>query len=304
MHVLIVDDEPVARLMTSTAVKRLGHECSVASDGEEAWKELQARSDVSVLITDWEMPGMDGASLVSLIRGDVRRPYIYIMVLTGRADRAAALATMHAGADDLVVKPLDLADLERKLVAAERVTAMHHHMHQEARHDALTRLGNRLRLSEDMVALRGRAERYGHVYSVALFDIDHFKAYNDIRGHLEGDVALRAVAGVLADKARSGDSLYRYGGEEFVMLLPEQTVDGAALAAERLRAAVQELELAHPAGGVVTVSAGVASLNEDVASPEEIFEAADRALYRAKEAGRNRVEPRPMLLTGALAQGG
>lgn len=288
MHVLIADDEPVARLMASTAVARLGHRCSVAVDGDEAWHIIQTNA-IEVLITDWEMPGLDGTDLARRIRADTEQPYMYIMVLTGRADEHAARMTMLAGADDLVLKPLDPVDLERKLIVAERVTAMHRAMHEDARQDALTQVGNRLRLAEDLVALCGRVERYGHVYSVALFDIDHFKAYNDSSGHLEGDAALRAVANVLAAEARSGDSLYRYGGEEFLMLLPEQTLEGATLAAERLRAAVQGLALAHPNGGVVTVSAGVASLCDDVKEPERVFEIADQALYRAKHAGRNRV---------------
>ena len=163
-------------------------------------------------------------------------------------------------------------------------------MHDDARQDTLTGLGNRLRLAEDLEALCGRVARYGHVYSAALFDIDDFKGYNDGAGHLAGDEVLRTVAGALEQQIRTGDALYRYGGEEFLVLLPEQPIEAAALAAERLRAAVEALALPHPAGGVVTVSAGVAALGDDGCKPDELFELADQALYRAKESGRNRVE--------------
>ena len=289
MHVLIADDDAGTRLLVSAAVERLGHRCTVAEDGDDAWRVYQADLP-DVVITDWQMPGMDGTALVRAIRGEGDARYAYVLVLTGAADEETARATMQAGADDLLGKPLDAPQLERKLIAAERVTAMHRRMHDDARHDVLTGLANRLRLREDLEVLCGRVARYGHVYCVALFDIDNFKGYNDGVGHSGGDDVLRAVAAALQQEIRSGDAVYRYGGEEFLVLLPEQSIESAVLAAERLRAAVEELALAHPAGGVVTVSAGVAGLDDPSCDPAQVFELADQALYRAKEGGRNRVE--------------
>jgi two-component system, cell cycle response regulator len=289
MEVLIADDDAGTRLLVRTAVERLGHRCTVAEDGSEAWRLYQEQLP-DVVITDWQMPGMDGTELAEAIRGHSAAPYAYVVVLTGAADEDTARRTMEAGADDLLLKPLDLAQLERKLIAAGRVTALHRRMHDDARQDTLTGLGNRLRLSEDLEVLCGRVQRYGHVYSAALFDIDDFKGYNDNAGHLRGDDVLRAVARALDLQIRSGDALYRYGGEEFLVLLPEQSIEAAGLAAERLRAAVEALGLPHPTGGVVTVSAGVAALSDGDCQPDELFELADRALYRAKAAGRNRVE--------------
>jgi diguanylate cyclase (GGDEF)-like protein len=170
------------------------------------------------------------------------------------------------------------------------VTAMRRRMHEDARHDTLTGLANRLRLSEDLEILRGRVERYGHSYCFALFDIDDFKGFNDGSGHAAGDDVLRSVSAALQREIRTGDAVYRYGGEEFLVLLPEQAIESATLAAERLRAAVEALRIPHPGGGVVTVSAGVAGLDEKIAGPDQLFQLADEALYRAKQAGRNRVE--------------
>jgi two-component system chemotaxis response regulator CheY len=289
MRVLVVDDEPGTRLLVATAVERLGHACLQAADGEEAWRRFQEQPP-DVVITDWAMPGLDGTALAERIRGHSMAGYTYVLVVTGQADEDAARRTMHAGADDFVVKPLEPAELERKLIAAERVTALHRRMHDDARHDALTGVGNRLRLAEDLADLSGRVERYGHSYCVALFDLDGFKAVNDTDGHQAGDTVLRAVAAALATQIRSGDTLYRYGGEEFLVLLPEQTLDSAVHAAERLRAAVEALRLPHPAGGVVTISGGVAGLGAAQRAPDELLELADQALYRAKEGGRNRVE--------------
>jgi diguanylate cyclase (GGDEF)-like protein len=289
MHILIADDDPGTRLTVSAAIQRLGHRCTVTEDGESAWRAYQA--DVpDAVITDWQMPGMDGTALVRAIREQDAGRYAYVMVLTGEADEDSARATMEAGADDLLVKPLEPAQLERKLIAAERVTTLHRRMHEDARHDAATGLANRLRLAEDLEVLCGRVARYGHVYCVAVFDVDNFKGVNDAAGHLFGDQTLRAIAGALQSEVRSGDAVYRYGGEEFLVLLPEQTLETATLAAERLRAAVENLAIPHPAGGMVTVSAGVAGLADPTCKPDEIFELADQALYRAKEGGRNRVE--------------
>jgi diguanylate cyclase (GGDEF)-like protein len=289
MDVLIADDDAGTRLLVSSAVERFGHRCTVAEDGAEAWRRYQEQLP-EVVITDWQMPGMDGTALAKAIRSHRASSYAYVMVLTGAADEEAARAVMEAGADDVLLKPLDVAQLERKLIAAGRVTALHRRLHDDARHDAVTGLGNRLRLAEDLEVLCGRVERYGHSYCVALFDVDDFKGYNDAAGHLAGDGVLRAIAQTLQRQVRTGDALYRYGGEEFLVLLPEQSIETAGLAAERLRAAVEALALPHPAGGPVTVSAGVAGTAEAGCRPDELFELADQALYRAKDGGRNRVE--------------
>ncbi len=294
MRVLIADDDAGTRLLISAALMRLGHDCVEAASGDEAL-QLFTQAPPDVVITDLRMPGaIDGSALISRVRAMPDVDYAYVMVVTGHADEATGLNAMEAGADDLVMKPLDPADLERKLIAAARVTTLHRRLHRDARQDPLTGIGNRLRLAEDVEALCGRVARYGHMYCAALLDVDNFKAYNDQAGHLPGDEVLRSVADALARTIRSGDTLYRYGGEEFLVLLPEQTLDGAALAGERLRLAVEELGLPHPDGGAVTVSVGVAGMGDASCTPEELFEHADRALYRAKENGRNRVELEPM----------
>jgi two-component system, cell cycle response regulator len=208
-----------------------------------------------------------------------------VIVLTGVADDAQARAAMEAGADDLMIKPLDAAQLERQLIAAGRVTALHRRLDEHARHDHVTGVANRLRLAEDLAALCGRVERYGHAYCVALFDLDRFSAY---RG-AAGDEALRAVASALQETFRTGDAIYRYGDDEFLVLLPEQPLEHGALAAERLRAAVEARAIPHPSGRL-TVSVGVAALAGKPCRPDAVFERAGEALGRAVEGGRNRVE--------------
>jgi len=297
LKILMADDSATSRLVLQRALEQLGHEVLVARDGVEAWSSfLLARP--SVVISDWIKPGMDGAELCRRIREDSDGPYTYFVMLTSLEDKDDVLDGMRAGADDYLTKPLD--ELEVRLIAAVRVTELHdrleelkRRLHREARVDPLTHVGNRLRLREDLEALAGRIERYGHGSSVALFDIDRFKAFNDTAGHLAGDEVLAAVAAELRRQARRGDEVYRYGGEEFVVIFPEQDTAHTRLAAERMRAAIERLAVDHPEGGVVTVSAGVAVMTASEAdTPEAALRRADDALYRAKEAGRNRVEPR------------
>jgi diguanylate cyclase (GGDEF)-like protein len=254
MKVLIADDEPGTRLLLTTTLERLGHACVAAEDGDQAWERF-LEEEPAMVVTDWQMPGLDGTEIARRIR-------------------------------------------ERKLIAADRVTAMHRRLHADARHDPLTGIGNRLRHAEDLEAVCGRVARYGHAYCVAIADVDHFKAYNDAHGHRRGDDVLRAVASSLRDTVRTGDTVYRYGGEEFVVLLPEQTLAGAEQAAERLRAAVEALALPHPGGGSITVSIGVAGLGDGTCAPDALFETADQALYAAKEDGRNRVHAKTVAATG------
>lgn len=321
MRVLIVDDSPTERLLIQAAVEQLDHECIAANDGEAGWRTFAA-TGADVVLSDWVMPGVDGPELCRRVRAHPDAPYAYFIFLTALDDRAHALQGMEVGADDYLAKPLDPHELKMRLIAAQRVTRVHRQLaeqnrqlelmnrdlHQSARTDALTKVGNRLRLVEDLAALQARAERYGHGYALAMCDIDCFKRYNDRYGHQAGDHVLATVAATLMQQCRSGDSVYRYGGEEFLIVLPEQSTAAATTALERIRRAVQQLGIPHPgnstdsaSGGVVTLSAGIAvSSAGQPRDWESLVKEADEALYTAKQAGRNRVMTSPVG-TGAAA---
>lgn len=299
MKVLVAEDDLVSRLMLQAAVEDLGHECLLAGDGDQAWK-LFREAAPDVLITDRMMPGVDGLELCRRVRDEPGGTYTYVILATSLGDCEEVLRGMEAGADDYLTKPLEPFDLETRLVAARRVTALHAELTgyraelaRLASTDALTGLRNRRSLDDDLATLHGRSRRYGRSYCVAMCDVDFFKGYNDRYGHPAGDEVLRAVAAALATRAREGDGVYRYGGEEFLLLLPEQTLESGTVAAERLRHAVEALGLPNPEGapaGVVTVSVGVAAfVPEQDPSVVEVLAAADAALYEAKAAGRNRV---------------
>jgi two-component system, cell cycle response regulator len=306
VKVLVADDDATSRLITQVALRSLGHECRVASDGAEAW-EAFCTDRPDVVISDWLMPGRTGLQLCRDIRADVSGHYVYFIMVSGQGAIDEIAEGMVAGADDYLVKPLDVADLNARLIAAARVTSLHNHLSDQraeleglngkladlARRDALTGLGNRRALEDDLGLLEARVNRYGHSYCVALFDIDLFKSYNDTYGHQAGDVALQAVAAQFGRGARSGDAVYRYGGEEFLCIFPEQSMDNATRAVERMRSDICELGITHAGNpqGVITVSAGVAILEADHGrSMSDVVQEADKALYRAKKLGRNRVE--------------
>jgi len=295
-----VDDEPLARLALEAAVERLGHEWTAAEDGEAGWRRF-VEDEPDVLITDLLMPRMDGLELCRRARAHTatRGGYTYVILTTVLGDREDVARGMEAGADDYLVKPVEPFDLQMRLVAARRVTDLHRELARFraelstlAHTDPLTRLGNRLSLEEDLRSLDARGRRYGRGYCLAMCDIDRFKAYNDSLGHHAGDEALRAVADTIKQALRAGDGIYRYGGEEFLIVLPEQTPETARIAVERVRSSVERLAIPHAAvpAGVVTLSVGVAAYRPgDAATVEELLEQADAALYRAKSAGRNRV---------------
>jgi len=294
-----VDDDPLSRHVLQAAVEQLGHQWAAAENGHEAWRCFsQDRPDV--LITDLLMPEVDGLELCRRVRADTRAGYTYIILVTVLGERHDVVRGMEAGADDYLIKPLQRFDLQARLIAAQRVTDLHAELARHraelahlARHDPLTGLGNRRSLQEDLAVLHARSQRYGRGYALAMCDIDRFKAYNDTHGHQAGDRALRAVAATIAQEIRGGDSVYRYGGEEFLLILPEQTLDTALVAVERVRSAVQRLAIPQPAaepGDRLTLSAGIAAYDPGEApTAEELLQRADAALYRAKAAGRNQI---------------
>ena len=296
MRVLVVDDEPAARLLAEALVRAAGHEVETAAGGAEALSRLASGFDV--LVTDAQMPGMSGFQLVEQVRQNAGR-YVYLIMVTSLQDDEERLAGMRSGVDYYLVKPVRRTTLMAQLIAAERVVALHRTieeqrrvLQQQATHDALTGVYNRRRLDGDLADLVARAQRYGHGFCVALLDVDRFKPFNDTYGHLAGDDALRTVAARLQGSVRTGDGVYRYGGEEFVLLLPDQDLARATVAVDRVRRAVRAAAVPSAASehGVITVSAGVSECTGGPAvSSERRLGSADQALYRAKACGRDRV---------------
>jgi len=311
MRILIVDDDATSRLVLKAIVSKLGHHCVIAADGSSAW-ELLVSESFDVLLTDWMMPGVEGPELCRRVREELGDRFVYIVLITTLGRSEQVLEGMSAGADDYLSKPVDPFAVQTRLVAAARVNALHRQVldiqaqlekanvdaTRRSLTDPLTELGNRRRMEEDLTSAEARAHRVNRSYGVVLFDVDHFKPYNDHYGHLAGDEVLRRVAQCFDKAVRAGESVYRYGGEEFLLLLPECSVEGAAVAAERVRRAVADTALPHASRpttpGVVTLSGGVACWKPgSPASVTDLLHQADLALFAAKLAGRNCVVAAP-----------
>jgi len=306
MRILVAEDDSVSRLMAVKAVEQLGYTCVSASDGLDAW-EKYLREGADVVISDWMMPRVDGIELCRRIRAREDRRYTYFIILTALSEREYRLTGMRAGADDYLAKPLDREDLMLRLIAAERVTSLHRRLEEQARElerlnheffesgrrDALTGIANRRRMQEDLAVFEEQIRRDMKTFCVALFDIDHFKAYNDTYLHLTGDEVLRRVATVLARQLGAEDTIYRFGGEEFLAVLPGASLEHATAQAERMRAAVEACNIPHErssVGNVLTVSVGVAQVTmQGETLVMSAVRRADQSLLQAKRDGRNRV---------------
>lgn len=293
MRILVVDDQKTTGMALCQILTRLGHAPRLAGCGAEAW-DLLSREDWRLILTDWMMPGIDGLELCRRIRGNDAHPYRYVVMLTVRADRSDRIEGLKAGADDFLIKPVDEDELVVRLAIARRILAMQADLETKnarlaelAGTDPLTGLGNRRRLdamTDGSLPSPGR----GTAFSVVSVDVDHFKSYNDRYGHAAGDEVLRTVARLLRNGTRSGDLVARTGGEEFVILMPGTGSVEAVAIAERLRRTIAEAPWpCRP----VTASLGVATVRGPLSaeSYSAALETADRALYRSKREGRDRV---------------
>ncbi len=304
LDVLVVDDDNDTRETLQQAVQSLGHECRAARDGMEAWR-LHRTKHADVILSDWKMPKMDGLDLCRRIRAaDDGSAYTYFILMAGYGDRDHFLQGMQAGADDYHAKPVGLDELQARLSSAARAIAVYRKLEEQnsalrrdsqrsfrlARVDALTGVANRHSMDEDLGTLWARTKRYARPCCAALCDIDGFKSYNDAYGHVAGDEVLVRVAQTIRSEVRESDLIYRYGGEEFLLILPEQSVAEATRATERVRQAIERLAIPAASGGVVTISIGLASPQPTDATIQDWLRRTDTALYAAKAKGRNRVE--------------
>jgi diguanylate cyclase (GGDEF)-like protein len=253
------------------------------------------------------MPGQTGIELCRQLRVQQgQEPYTYVMLLTSKNQREDLIEGMEAGADDYITKPFDQHELQVRLRAGRRIVELQNELRRQATHDALTGVLNRSKTFEIFTRELQRSKREGTPLGAILVDLDHFKNVNDTYGHLAGDEVLRHAAARLQSSIRSYDAVGRYGGEEFIVLLPGCDEATAVMQAERLRMALSMDPVVLDSAGSVnydlTASLGVAvsAPGREASSPEALVAVADEALYKAKRGGRNRVELLP-LVSAALA---
>jgi diguanylate cyclase (GGDEF)-like protein len=306
MKILVAEDEPNTRTLLSGALRKWGYDVVSVADGEAAWHELE-RGAIRLVVCDWEMPFLEGPDLCLRVRTQLRGPYIYFVLLTHHADSASIARGLDSGADDFLSKPFNPVELRARLEVGKRLLGLHDELlskneqldalNEKLRYlaatDSLTQLGNRRSLDETMGPLHTLAAARGQTYGVLLLDIDHFKVINDRYGHPAGDRVLARTADALRGATREGDLVFRYGGEEYVVVALGTTVETLTGLAERLRVAVAStpMDTGTPHGAVnVTASLGCALYDgrESVEWPALVARA-DAALYIAKGAGRDRI---------------
>jgi two-component system, cell cycle response regulator len=295
-QVLVADDDPIYRAVLKRWLEEWGYNVTLVADGAEAWKIMLRETAPELLILDWVMPKIDGTELCRRIRQRERIPCPYILLVTAKDETQDVVIGLEAGANDYLTKPFDRSELRARLNVGKRILRLQQELIQareelryRATHDVLTGLWNRGAVLEMLHRELERGARSGTATAVLMLDLDHFKLVNDTHGHLEGDAVLRQVARRMLDHVRAYDFVGRYGGEEFLIVLPGCDRAQVQQSAERIRRAVA----GHPLPGEkseipLTVSIGATVANHGE-SEEAMLTAADAALYQAKLAGRNQV---------------
>jgi len=299
--ILLAEDDPVTRMLMTRFLKKAGYEVDAVADGTEALEHMTRRY-YPLLVTDWEMPEMDGIELCKAVRNLQLDGYVYALLLTARNAKEHIIAGLEAGADDYLVKPVHEPELVARLNTGRRILALEHSLRAANERnrilsitDALTGAFNRRYMMEQLPRELERCRRYANPLSVILCDIDHFKQVNDVKGHSAGDDLLQQFVWRMQKSVRAtSDWVARIGGEEFVIVLPETGHRGAMFVAEKIRALMTGSAFGTREGEVAaTGSFGVASTEAHgpdlVMKSETLIRAADQCLYTSKQSGRNRV---------------
>ena len=295
-RVLVAEDDAMFRRILQSWLETWGYRVTLTEDGAQAWKALQQEPPPQLLILDWMMPKTDGVELCRKVREQNRSPYQYILLATSKDGKQDLVKGLEAGADDYLTKPFDKSELRARLKACNRILTLQDSQIQaqeqllfQATHDLLTGVWSRGAILETLRRELDRAARSKSATGLLMLDIDHFKTINDTHGHLIGDGVLQQVTQRIVHAVRGYDSVGRYGGEEFLIVLPGCGRDQIDQGAERVRCAVDDGPLVVDGLTIsVTVSIGAAVATGATISDLEILAAADAALYRAKRAGRNR----------------
>jgi two-component system cell cycle response regulator len=306
---LIAEDDPIFRRILESWFNRWDYSVTAVENGLDAWEILQREDAPQLAILDWMMPGMDGIELCRRIRSRNQGPYRYVLLLTAKDDKQDVVAGLEAGADDYLTKPFDVDELRARVRAGKRILDLQAALMRaqgdlqfEAAHDRLTAIWNRGAILDLLKGEMERTRRNDDSLGIIMVDIDFFKKVNDTYGHLVGDAVLQEVGHRLASGLRSYDSVGRYGGEEFLAVVPGCDLLNLEVAAERLRCRIADQAVETTAGPVpVTISLGLAAaqaIESKLIDRERLLRSADEALYSAKAQGRNRVESAPVSKTG------
>jgi diguanylate cyclase (GGDEF)-like protein len=284
---VIDDDKPTLMLLERLLVNR-GFEVAIAERAVEGFELIRTRRP-KLVISDWRMPDKDGFWLCGQVRANEALAGTYFVICSGVESHDGKMKALEAGADDYVMKPLGPRELEAHVRVGIRMWNLHAELRRAALTDGLTKLFNHDHFNEIIDQELQRSRRFGHPMSLLMLDLDFFKVINDTFGHLAGNNVLVEAAHLIRTSVRDIDTVSRFGGEEFAIIMPECRAKDAAIGAERIRQQIAEnlqLDVLH--GHRVTVSIGVADTEDPrVRKAADLLELADRAMYAAKTSGRN-----------------
>jgi two-component system, cell cycle response regulator len=311
MKILIADDSIVSRHLLDATLRRWGYEVVVACDGNEAWQILQSENAPKIAILDWMMPGLTGPEVCRRVRATAKDKdiYTYILLLSSKSQREDLIEGMESGADDYLTKPFDQHELQVRLRPGVRILELQHELisareelRDQATKDFLTRIWNRSYILDILGRELQRGARENRPVGLLLADLDKFKTINDTYGHFAGDAVLREFVRRMSGSIRPYDAIGRYGGEEFLIVLPGCDVGATEKQAERMREALANDPMwFNEEAQLVTCSFGATAWVPGIAATEEaLIRVADDALYAAKRQGRNRVVFLPF--TGAALE--
>lgn len=289
MTVLIAEDDPVTRLLLEEMLAEMGHASLTVADGNLALETVRKNPDINLVLLDWELPVMDGGEICRAVK-ELER-FVYIIMVTSKSGTKNLVQCIEAGADDFVSKPFSVDELKVRIMAGQRILHHENRMAKHANYDELTGIWNRRMILHFMENEWWRAQREEGRLSVMVIDIDHFKPVNDTYGHHAGDLVLIQFAQIVAANVRPYDQFGRYGGEEFLLVMPLSVSGDAKLLAERLRESIEEAEFSVGSEQTIklTASIGLAQKSPSDRTPNDTFKRADECVYRAKTEGRNRV---------------
>ncbi len=291
LSVLIIEDHPDQRDLLAIVLQREGYKVVTAANGLEALEKL-ALEKVHIALSDIMMPKMDGFELINRIRSNSALRHIYIILITARIQEGDRVRGLDLGADDYITKPFSFSELLARVRVGSRVVQYQQHLEYQTQIDSLTGLFNRRAFEKKIGEEFERSKRYGHPLSVVILDIDNFKKINDTYGHHGGDAALVKISEVLREKSRRSDFPSRFGGEEFVLVLPETDQDSAIQVARKFHEEIRSCSFGTvDKPFLLTVSMGLTSTTKKEYSDwREMVADADCALYHAKNTGKDRIE--------------
>ena len=296
MKILVADDSAVSRRALESLLSGWGYNVIVAESGTEAWEILQQADSPRLAILDWMMPGMSGPDVCRQVRAAMRPYYTYLILVTSRSEKGDVVAGVGSGADDYLVKPFDAGELRVRLGTGMRILrlesellAAQEALRDQATRDALTKIWNRRAILEILERELARCTREKQPLGIVMADVDHFKEVNDQYGHLAGDIVLQDVAHRMQNSVRPYDAVGRYGGEEFLLVLPGCDRDAVFGKAERIRSSLEDTGVGFSGNNIsLAASFGVTSVFEcRNCSASAVIRTADEALYQAKQRGRN-----------------